>query len=316
MRKWPKVSVSIIAYNQEKYISQAIDSVLSQCYPGELEIIIRDDCSTDNTSDLIKCYSNNYANIKHVCLTENTYSLGVEPMTAAMKYATGEFIFLLEGDDYWTDPQKIRTVIDLMIENSINVCFHSMCGIDKDGKKVTDVARHGNDITIFTPKEVILGGPAFINISGMVIKKSIFEAFPSWFYNGLPFGDYFIQVIASLSGGAIYIPKSMGAYRINSVGSWTSNQTQLPANRLTRDFKLLVAAFKNLEKEVPPDLVRHVHEVAVKEYLNHALRTANNNYLSLAWRIVMHTFLQFPVKSTGYKIKTILKIIVKFFTHG
>jgi glycosyltransferase involved in cell wall biosynthesis len=308
---WPKVSVTIITYNQRRYISQAIDSVLAQSYPGELEIIIRDDCSTDGTAQLVKEYEAAHTNIISVCLTKNTYRLGVEPMSAVMKHATGDYIFLLEGDDYWTDQQKIQKITDLMIRYSIDLCFHKSYGIDARGNLVDDIANHGNDLKLFNLKDVILGGPAFMSISGVALKKSVFDAFPSWFYGGLPFGDYFIQVLASKDSGALYFPNAMSVYRVNAEGSWSSNQKRLKADKLLNDFQLLKSACRNLENELPKKYAPFLKIVASKEYLNYATRAANNGHFRISWAIFRESIFTFPLVSPATKVKIILKILVK-----
>lgn len=315
MRTWPKVSITIITYNQEKYISQAIDSVLTQIYPGELEIIIRDDFSTDGTARLIKEYAHSHANIIPVSLNENTYSLGVEPMSAAMQFATGDYIFLLEGDDYWTDREKVRKIIELMTVNSIDLCFHKMKGIDTNSNNARVIANHGEEATLFDLKDVILGGPEFMSISGLALKRSNFASFPDWFYEGLPFGDYFIQVIASIANGALYLPEAMGVYRIHAEGSWSSSQNRLTIGRLSNDFELLKSAFKNLENELPSKRISDLKTVASKEYLNYATRAANNGHFKLALIFFADSFYNFPMKTPLYKLKTIFKIIVKTFLH-
>lgn len=311
MVPWPKVSVTIITYNQKRYISQAIDSVLAQSYPGELEIIIRDDCSNDGTAQLVKEYEAAYNNIIAICLTKNTYRLGVEPMSAVMKHATGDYIFLLEGDDYWTDHLKIQKITGLMVKYSIGLCFHKSCGIDASGNFIDDIASHGKYLKLFDLKDVILGGPPFMSISGVALKKSVFELFPAWFYNGLPFGDYFIQVLASKDNGALYFPEVMSVYRINAEGSWTSNQRRLELDQILCDYQLIKSAFRNLENELDEKYSRFLQKMASKECLNHAIRAANNGHFRLSCNIVAENIFTYPFVTPVHKLTTLLKVLAK-----
>lgn len=91
-----KVSVVITSYNYEKYIKDAIDSVLSQTY-SDFEIIIVDDCSSDKSVEVIKQF-----NDKRIKFIQNERNLGLKAsMQKAISHCTGEWIAFLESDDMW-----------------------------------------------------------------------------------------------------------------------------------------------------------------------------------------------------------------------
>ena len=99
------VSIVCNAYNQEKYISEAIESFLMQKTNFEFEVLIHDDASTDHTPDIIRSYERKYPDIIFpIYQTKNQYSQGIH---ITPKYqiprARGKYIALCEGDDYWTD---------------------------------------------------------------------------------------------------------------------------------------------------------------------------------------------------------------------
>lgn len=106
-----KVTIIVPTYNQEKYICEAIDSALAQTYLN-LEVIVGDDASTDNTQEIIKKYLNK-SNIK---LIRNSKNLGrVENYRNLLyKHATGDFVVNLDGDDYFTDQDFISEAIKLI----------------------------------------------------------------------------------------------------------------------------------------------------------------------------------------------------------
>lgn len=118
MASKPVVSVVCVVYNQEQYISQAIESFLCQetnfCY----EIVIHDDASTDRTPDVINRYCEQYpGRIKYVRQPKNVYSQGARIFDTAIAFSSGEFVALCEGDDFWTDPKKLQLQYDYLVAN-------------------------------------------------------------------------------------------------------------------------------------------------------------------------------------------------------
>lgn len=112
-----KVSVIMTCYNQENYISTAIESVLSQRVNFDYEIIISDDCSKDSTPQILKYYQSRYPdNIrlvlrdKNVGISRNWYE--------ALCMAKGEYVTTLEGDDYWISDDKLQKQADFLDSHS------------------------------------------------------------------------------------------------------------------------------------------------------------------------------------------------------
>ncbi|GAL86706.1 glycosyl transferase family protein [Sporocytophaga myxococcoides] len=103
-------------YNQEQYIAKALDSILSQKHDYNYEIVVSDDCSTDNTRQIIKDYQKEYPHIIRPIL--NNKNLGVSKNCIQnFRSCRGEYIATLDGDDYWTDQDKIKKQITFLDEN-------------------------------------------------------------------------------------------------------------------------------------------------------------------------------------------------------
>src|SRR5580704_17696442 len=103
----PKVSVSLITYNHEKYIAECLHSLLKQKTDFDFEIVVSHDCSTDNTDSIIENYVRNYPDkIRHIRRKNN---LGmVRNAIATIAECRGEYIALMEGDDFWLDENKLQ----------------------------------------------------------------------------------------------------------------------------------------------------------------------------------------------------------------
>ena len=111
----PLVSICCLTYRHKQYISQCIEGFLMQDTNFEYEIIIHDDASDDGTREILEEYASKYpALFKLILQDENQYSKGIDVMSILFSYATGKYIAMCEGDDYWTDPLKLQKQIDFM----------------------------------------------------------------------------------------------------------------------------------------------------------------------------------------------------------
>ena len=135
----PVVSICSAAFNLESCVSEAIDSFLMQETNFPFEILIRDDCSTDKTVEIIKEYVTRYPKlIKPIYEKENTYSQGIKPMLQVIKKVKGNYIATCDADDYWTDPLKLQKQSDFLINNPLYYgCFHDCMMVYEGGGKVT-----------------------------------------------------------------------------------------------------------------------------------------------------------------------------------
>lgn len=139
MKDKPLVSISCITYNHAPYIRQCLEGFIMQKTNFAYEILIHDDASTDSTSDIIREYENKYPDIiKPIYETENQYQKGVPIGSAVWNVprAQGKYIALCEGDDYWTDPNKLQKQVDYMEQHSeIDLCCTaSQQYVQKTGK--------------------------------------------------------------------------------------------------------------------------------------------------------------------------------------
>lgn len=124
------VSVITPAYNSAKFIAETIESVLAQTYPY-WEMIITDDCSTDNTCEIIEGYAEKDPRIKLICLDKNS-GAGVARNTS-IKAAKGRFIAFCDSDDRWY-PEKLERQIVFMKEKDCALSYTSYDVCDEDGK--------------------------------------------------------------------------------------------------------------------------------------------------------------------------------------
>ena len=125
----PLVSIVCITYNHENFIRQAIEGFLMQNISFQIEIIIHDDASTDDTQAIIREYELKHPGLfKNIYQTQNQYSKNDLHIWGDITFplAKGKYIALCEGDDYWTDPNKLQKQVDFLEENpKIIATFHN-----------------------------------------------------------------------------------------------------------------------------------------------------------------------------------------------
>lgn len=222
----PLVSICCATYNHEPYISDAIKGFLMQETDFPFEILIRDDCSTDRTAEIVKQYADQYPQlIKPVYEKENTYSKGVKPMPQLYKRAKGKYIALCEGDDYWTDKNKLQIQSDVLENNKeLDLSFHKAMKVDMGNQEHLEIGDYLDNNGIISIEKVILKSKGQIPTASTVFNKKVVEhivAFQSqrpW----LTAGDIYVHFFGSKRGGAYFINKTMSVYRHRSEGSWTS----------------------------------------------------------------------------------------------
>lgn len=116
-----KVSVITASYNAGRFIEETIKSVLEQTYDN-LELIIVDDCSTDNTEEIVKKYMKIDLRVKFYKLEKNSGAAVVR--NTALEKAKGRFIAFLDSDDVW-DRDKLEKQINFMKKNNYGFSFTS-----------------------------------------------------------------------------------------------------------------------------------------------------------------------------------------------
>ena len=127
------ISVIMAAYNAERTISQAIESVLRQTEPG-LELVIIDDCSTDRTVDIVRGFQDDRIRLLH-----NNKNIGAAVTRYyGVKSATGDWIAILDSDDLW-QPNKLERQIQVQKMCNADLVFTGSAFIASDGSPVKGI---------------------------------------------------------------------------------------------------------------------------------------------------------------------------------
>lgn len=225
------VSICCTAYNQEKYIEDALKGFLMQETNFAFEILISDDCSTDKTTQIIQDYKNRYPRIiKPLIQKENQYSKGALPIRdLILPYVSGKYIALCEGDDYWTDSTKIQQQVDFLEQNpEFMGCGHNTrflvngeltdrLFVNSDSKKDSYIF---DDFIDF----------AYLHTTSLVFrydskhKDQIDEYLAK--YSSVKRNDVYMLLVFSKFGSIKYIDRIMSVYRMNDGGIWSGADEQ------------------------------------------------------------------------------------------
>lgn len=224
-----KVSVLIVTYNHEKYIAEALDSVLMQEVDFGYEIVIGEDFSTDNTRDILIDYQRKHPDKIRLLLQEKNFGFyGKYNFILTFHACRGQYIAMLEGDDYWTSPEKLQKQVDVLDNNpDCAICFHNVMVIYEDPPELSHPFyvqdpngpfMQGKPRPISTLEDLIKGN--FIQTPSVMFRSRHFEKLPNWFHMAFP-GDWALNILNAQHGNIRYIDEVMGVYRVHSGGAWS-----------------------------------------------------------------------------------------------
>lgn len=206
----PLLSVCIRAYNQGKYISEAIDGALIQKTTFPFEIIISDDFSSDETPRILADYLGKYPDLVKV-LENNTNIGGTQNLKQIIMASEAKYIALCDGDDYWTDHYKLQKQVDFLESHpEYVVCFHNVIN-RYENNQIKPTLFNTLDFPSHITLENLIKNKWFLPINSEVfVRDCLF--FPDW-YDRVMNDDYVINLVLAISGPFCYMPDLMAVYR-------------------------------------------------------------------------------------------------------
>ncbi|MBQ7504404.1 MAG: glycosyltransferase family 2 protein [Ruminococcus sp.] len=217
-----KVTVVCLTYNHKNFIRHALEGFVNQKTDFPFEVIVHDDASTDGTSDIIREYEEKYPEIiKAVCQKENKFSQGISPTrTYVFPKVRGEYLAICEGDDYWTDENKLQIQYDYMRTHpECALCVHQATMHDFFKNTDENFTKYTENREFSVDELIPLGGGAFATNS-MVMKKCVYMDMPECF-KAKGFSDYQVMINGALNGTVYYMARNMSVYNFGVAGSWT-----------------------------------------------------------------------------------------------
>ncbi len=233
--KPPTISVLMLAYNHELYAAQALESVLCQnlSEPFEFQLVIGEDRSTDETLAILKQYKARFPD--KVKLLDRPTNLGMmQNFIDTYNNCDGEFIALLECDDFWTDNFKLEKQLHYMIKNpTVSACFHNVTKMQtgSDGSEQSSIPAKPKPVKQL--RDMWTTGPFFTCTA--MLRRSCMPELPN-FFDTLPIADWPLFMLFANAGPLGYIDEPMATYRVHSEGIWSGSSS---ASQLLSDVAVL-----------------------------------------------------------------------------
>jgi glycosyltransferase involved in cell wall biosynthesis len=227
----PKVSVLITTYKHEKFIAQAIESALMQQTDFPFEVVIGEDKSPDDTRKLVEEYQQRHPNKIRLFARERNLSSGnfVETYAACR----GKYVAILEGDDYWTSPDKLQIQADALdAHREWVLCFHTVRVMREDGSQPPSLFPQGRK-EVSTLDDLLRGN--FIQTCSVMFRNGVMQKFPDW-YAALALGDWPFFIMLAQHGQLGYLDRTMADYRVHGAGLWASKDQLF---RMERSLEML-----------------------------------------------------------------------------
>lgn len=201
----------MITYNHEDYINQAIESIMMQKTNFLFELIIGEDCSTDNTRKICQKYKERYPDRIRLILPESNVGM-MKNLIKTIEACNGKYIAMCEGDDYWTDSLKLQKQVDFLEANTnASLVFSDRIIQNKDHKKVLHYKNR-----IYTTVDILSGfipGVQNMCIRTLSLDILILQKFASDIN-----GDRLIPYLCSLNGQIRWVQGVFSVYRITGNG--------------------------------------------------------------------------------------------------
>lgn len=242
----PKVSVATITYGHEAFIGETIQGVLDQDVDFPVEMVIGEDCSPDRTREIILGYMEKYPGF--IKLSNYPENIGAaENFQKTVRRCQGEFIALLDGDDFWTSPSKLRRQVDLMESRpQVSMCFHKT-NLVYNGKVVVDQVEPRYGKSTYTLAD--MANWIYIATSSMLYRRQALPDFPSW-YGECFFGDFVLKVLLAEQGDVAYIPELMGSRRLHDGSIWLGQNP-----KASQSVRLHLDTLQHICRHLPEDKV-------------------------------------------------------------
>lgn len=215
-----KVSVLVVTYNHEKFIREAIESILMQKHDFNMEIVIADDYSTDGTLSIIKEYQAKYPELFKILMS--TGNVGItQNYKRGFQSCEGEYIAVLEGDDYWTSPKRLSKMIQFLDNNKgCSMAFNRFIVDDMKTRRFNIQPWPVNgEYQLITVSDLVVDN-IIGNFSTCIYRNEIVRKIPESLFD-MKVYDWMYNIVTAQFGLIAYIPEVMSVYRLHVNGTWT-----------------------------------------------------------------------------------------------
>ena len=216
LEKKDLISVIVTTYNHGNYIEEALDSIYSQKNAPNIEVIVANDCSQDNTKDILNRYKEKHPDIRIINRSEN---IGPQyNLKDLFERASGDFIAILEGDDSWKEDYLYKQYKALLSQQHAVMSFTDL-KILKNKKLIS--IKHEKYRHFMGPEySLLFCRPS--NFSCCMYRRKVLDYIPDSYYENKKNFCAFFNFYALEHGGACYIDEPLMIYRYHENSLWSS----------------------------------------------------------------------------------------------
>ena len=266
----PVVTIYTATYNHEKFIEQCLDGILMQQTDFPFEMLIKEDCSTDRTREIVIDYQRRHPDkIRLLLCRENLYSQKIKFPDELAPLRRGKYIALCEGDDYWTDPLKLQKQVDFLEAHpEYVVTFHDFCTVDADGKPVEHIKFPSQNKRDYSSDELQRG--CWLHTLTLCYRNVIRVPPPE--YRAVVNGDSFLVSLLGAHGGAKYMDDIQpSVYRSHPGGVWGRRSLRQKAQAQVKTFGVMRSYYKRIGNTAVADSYYDKYAAACSRLLRHSL---------------------------------------------
>ena len=229
------ISVLVCTYNQEKYLAQALDSILMQKCNEPFEILIGDDCSTDNTGKIAEDYQSRFSEIIRVIQPEKNMGAS-QNMVRLAKAAKGDFLSICDGDDYWLREDVLQKQLDVFRANPDvgMICAKAKCYIQENGEYIGTLGYAGaEDLVTMLRDNRDVAAPTIAFRRDLMLRciaDSKWYIDQNWFYDSIM--AYWFAYNSKIK----FINEELAAYRVLSSSACHADSPEKEAEYARRYF--------------------------------------------------------------------------------
>lgn len=224
--KYPKISVCVLTFNSAKSIKRCIKNICHQNYAGEVEIIVHDDASADDTLMVLsKIQIPEKVSLLVIKKKQNTYATGYRAIwDDVLRRSSGQYICLCDGDDYWSNKDKITLQVNYLEQNAE---LDLVAGITQfvdlsTNTKVCFPRNIMNSSEGYIEAKDLFKMTQYVHTSSMMFRRRLLDILPTSKIKYLTNGDLIIQCLASIRSGKIgIINTNMSVYESNHKGLYS-----------------------------------------------------------------------------------------------
>jgi len=297
------ISIFMLTYNQEDYIAQAIEGVLMQKTDFSIQLVIGEDCSTDNTRDIVKDYAQKYPDKIRLILNETNMGLIVN-YVKTFAQCTGKYVAICDGDDFWIDPFKLQKQVDFLEEHpDYAIVYTNNKNLMPSGDIV--ISDKKDNLATTTFDELVFEN-YIPSVTALFRNKQLPENMTVWIQQ-FPYGDWPTYLWITVGGDKIYFMEDITAVYRKDIGISTKLRKRL--SRMGEvNLNIITQIFNDPNFTAKKFIIK---ESLLKHRLGITASYFRENKFSQSLKVACLLFGQIPLKVLKLYFYLLRRIILK-----